>query len=113
MKALLKEWQKRLNLLDWKIVLEEDCSPNDMQIQSQQGETEWDEVNKCAVIRILNPKDYGKRILPFDREKTLVHELLHIKLWWLQNNDCELENRMVHQLIDEMAVALVKAKRRK
>lgn len=112
MNKLLLEWQKTLNLSDWEIKLQENCSPNDMTLQGVQAETEWDEVNKCAVIRIIDEKDYGKRILPFDKEKALVHELLHIKLWWLQNSDCELQNRFVHQLIDDMAVCFIKTKRK-
>ena len=108
---LLKEWQHRLALDDWYLVLRTDCSPNDMELKEVQGETNWDEVNKCAIIRIINEKDYGDRILPMDKEKVLVYELLHIKFWLIQGNDCDLQNRYVHHLIDEMAVALVDAKR--
>lgn len=111
MKKLLKEWQHRLGIDDWHIVLEEDCSPLNFKLPQVQGETEYDEVNKCAVIRMLSEKDYGKRILPFDKEKTLVHELLHIKLWTLQESESHLQNRIVHQYIDDLARALVDAKR--
>ena len=113
MKKLLNEWKERLGLQDWCIVLKEDVSPNDMVLQSVSGECEKDEVNKCAVIRIVNEKDYGDRILPFDKEKVLVHELLHIKFWIIENTDNEMQNRVVHQLIDCMARALVDAKRSK
>ncbi len=111
MQKLLKEWQERLCLNDWYIVLKTNCSPNDMVLKNMQGETEWDEVNKCAVIRMINEKDYGDRIIPMDKEKVLVHELLHIKFWLIQGSDCDLQNRYVHHLIDEMACALVGAKR--
>lgn len=113
MQKLLQEWQHRLGLDDWFIDLRTDVSPNDMQLNLCEGETEWNEVNKCAVINILNPKDYGTRITPFDKEKTLVHELLHIKFAFLQNNENELQNRLVHQMIEDMAKALVNAKRNK
>ena len=109
---LLREWQHRLGLDNWHIVLKDEVSPNDMQLQGCQGETEYDTVNRCAVIRILNEKDYGDRILPFDKEKVLVHELLHIKMWFIYESDCDLQSKMVHQLIDDMARALVDAKRR-
>jgi hypothetical protein len=111
MQELLKEWQHRLGLDNWHIVLEEDVSPNDMELPMVQGETEYDTVNSCAVIRILNEKDYGKRILPFDKEKTLVHELLHIKMWFIYESDSDLQSKMVHQLIDDMARSLVDAKK--
>lgn len=111
MQKLLKEWQHRLGLDNWHIVLEEDVSPNDMDLPMVQGETEYDVVNSCAVIRILDEKDYGKRILPFDKEKVLVHELLHIKMWFIYESDSDLQSKMVHQLIDDMARSLVDAKR--
>lgn len=111
MQKLLKEWQHRLGLDNWHIVLEEDVSPYCMKCGEVQGETEYDVVNSCAVIRILNEKDYGDRILPFDKEKVLVHELLHIKMWFIHEDDCDLQSKMVHQLIDDMARSLVDAKR--
>ena len=113
MEKLLKEWQHRLGLDNWHIVLKDGVSPNDMQLAMAQGECEYDTVNSCAVIRILDEKDYGDRILPFDKEKILVHELLHIKMWFIYESDCDLQSKMVHQLIDDMARSLVDAKRGK
>ncbi len=110
MDKLLKEWQHRLGLDDWKIVLKEDCSPNDMVLKDVVGETEFEEVNKCAVIRIITEKDYGNRIIPFNFEKTLIHELLHLKFCLLGESGNDLQNRIVHQLIEDMAKALVDAK---
>lgn len=110
MDKLLKEWQHRLGLDDWKIVLKEDCSPNDMVLKDVVGETEFEEVNKCAVIRIITEKDYGDRIIPFNFEKTLIHELLHLKFCLLGESGNDLQNRIVHQLIEDMAKALVDAK---
>lgn len=111
MKDLLKKWQHRLGLDDWHIVVRENVSPNDMVLQNCSGECEKDEVNKCAIIRIISKKDYGDRILPFDKEKILVHELMHIKFWLIENTDNEMQNRVVHQLIDDIARALVDANR--
>lgn len=107
---LLSEWQWRLNLGDWVIRIEPDCLPDDMGLENVAGETEWVEVNKSAVIRIINPDLYGERIIPFDFEKTLVHELLHLKFCLLESDD-ELRNRVVHMLIEDMARALVITKR--
>ena len=107
---LLSEWQRRLNLGDWVIRIEPDCLPDDMGLENVAGETEWVEVNKSAVIRIINPDLYGERIIPFDFEKTLVHELLHLKFSLLESDD-ELRNRVVHMLIEDMARALVITKR--
>ena len=110
MDKLLKEWQHRLGLDDWKIVLKEDCSPNDMVLEDVVGETSFEEVNRCAVIRIITEKDYGNRIIPFNFEKTLIHELLHLKFCLLSESGNDLQNRIVHQLIEDMAKALVDAK---
>lgn len=62
------------------------------------------------MIRIINPELYGERIIPFDFEKTLVHELLHLKFCLLESDD-ELRNRVIHMLIEDMARALVITKR--
>lgn len=111
MDALLQEWKHRLGLDDWTIVLYDNVSPMDMESQSATGEVNYDELHKCASICIIDKKYYGKRLIPMDKEKTLVHELLHIKFWFLDKGESLLQNRMVHNLIDEMAVALVETKR--
>lgn len=108
---LLREWQRRLNLSDWVIRIVPDCFPDDMGLQNSAGEAEWVEVNKSAVIRIINPLLYGDRIIPFDFEKTLVHELLHLKFSLLESDD-DLKNRVVHMLIEDIARALVDARRK-
>lgn len=109
--TIMQEWINRLRLNDWSIKVKFNCSPNEMILKDVCGETEWDEVSKSAMISIINEKDYGKRIIPFDEEKTLVHELLHLKFSLLGENENELQNRLVHQLIDDLAKALVEAKR--
>lgn len=107
---LLVYWQNILGLNDWKIVLIENCSPNEMTLKYVAGETELEEVNKCAVVRIISEKDYGDRILPFNFEKTLIHELLHLKFCLLGKSGNDLQDRLVHQIIDDMARALYQAK---
>jgi hypothetical protein len=108
---LLKEWQNRLCLQDWRIVLKENCEPDDMYLSGCSGATEWEESIKTAVIQIIDPKFYGTRILPFDFEKTLVHELLHLKLSLVSDKVDELQARYMHQIIDDLARAFVDAKR--
>ena len=57
-------------------------------VRNTAGCTEWSEAIKTARIEIINPACYGDRIVPFDFEKTLVHELLHLKFsFWCQNED--------------------------
>ena len=109
---LLKEWQRRLFLTDWKIILKKDVKPCDFVNQNACGECDFEESTKSAVIRILDKRDYSKNwSLPYDGEKTLVHELLHLKFSLLDGSDNAIQNRIVHQLVDELSVVLVDAKR--
>lgn len=71
---LLYEWKYRLGLHDWAIKLVDNCKPEDMSVEDVSGCTEWNEVGKQARIEMLDPQYYGGRIVPFDYEKTLVHE---------------------------------------
>jgi hypothetical protein len=109
--SLLHYWVEVLGLESWTIKLVVDCSPNDMTLANVAGEAEWDATSRSAIIRILDPKDYGDRIVPFDPEKTLVHELLHLKFAMLDESGDNLRDRLTHQIIDDLAKALVRAKR--
>lgn len=111
-KSLLDEWQNRLGLTDWRIKLSTNCEPQEMEMQDVCGCTSWQEVSKTAHISVIDEKYYGNdRVAPFDFEKTLVHELLHLKFCLLSESGNELQDRVTHQLIDDMARALVDAKR--
>lgn len=108
--SLLSYWQDILCLNDWHIVLKKDCSPLDMQLKGVAGETEWEEVNKCAVIRIISKKDYGDRILPYNFEQILVHELLHLKFCLLGESGNDLQDRLIHQMIEDISKSLIRVK---
>ena len=110
--ALLNDWVERLGLQEWRIRLQDCCKPEDMFIANSAGCTEWTEATRCARIQIIDPDEYGERIVPFDYEKTLVHELLHLKTCFVSDSDNDLQCRVAHQLIDDLARALVEAKRR-
>lgn len=112
MENLLEEWGLRLGLSDWVIKLEDNCEPDDMALEDSIGCTSYTEASKCARIQILDPKFYGNRIRPYDYEKTLVHELLHLKMAFIADNVSDLQERVVHQIIDDLARAFVDAKRR-
>lgn len=109
----LQEWQERLGLQEWRISLK-DCMPTgEMMEENASGCTEFQEVNKSARIEIMDPDEYGERVIPFDYERILVHELLHLKLCLISETFGEnvLQERVAHQLIDDIARALVDAKR--
>lgn len=104
---LLRKWKGVLGLQEWKIKLVYDAIPSDMRLDNVDGESEWTECRKTAVIRILREDCYGKRIAPYSFEKILVHELLHLKLCLLGESGNDLQDRYVHQLIDDLARAFV------
>lgn len=103
---LLEYWQQRLCLQEWRIKLCDKMKPEDMTISNCCGCTDWSEAIKTARIEIIDPLYYGERIVPFNYEKTLVHELLHLKFsFWCQDED-NVEDRVMHQIIDDLARAL-------
>lgn len=112
-KDRLWEWQTRLGLTDWRIILY-DCVPaEEMPEENVSGHVEFQEVNKTARINIMDPDEYGERVIPFDYERVLVHELLHLKLCLIAETfgEDETRERVAHQIIDDLARALVDAKR--
>jgi hypothetical protein len=106
----LKYWVGVLNLQEWNITLVTDCSPNDMTLSGVAGETEWSDTLRTAVIRIINPKDWGERVVPFNPEKTLVHELLHLKFSALDESGDPLRDKLTHRLIEDFAKVLITVK---
>lgn len=109
---LLDEWQERLGLQDWAIILRFNLLEEDM--NNNAGETIWNNVNKVAEIHIIREEDFNS-LIPYDYERILVHELLHIKFGFLQTEPEKYEDIVFdeaqHQLIDDLARALVMAKR--
>ena len=105
---MLEKWQETLGLSDWKIALHTNCNMDDTGYAV--ASTEWDEVHKAAVIKVINPSQYGERMIPFDFEKTLVHELLHIKLA-LFDGYGDFQDRYLHQIIEEFAKILTQKER--
>ena len=108
---LLDEWKARLGLQAWRIKLVPNCRPEDMALEGCAGCTEWTESVKTARIEIVDPVYYGERIIPFDFEKTLIHELLHLKTCLISDGVPQLQERYMHQIIDDLARAFVDAKR--
>lgn len=108
----LKEWQARLFLNDWTIKAK---ITTDLKDESNHGECESCFVSKCAMIRIqsYDAIKAGEWIQKQPQELVLVHELLHCKMalisrestlegaWWYETQ---------HQLLEEMAKALIMAK---
>lgn len=111
---LLQEWKQRLGLQNWQITLTDNVDPEDMTVKDAMGCTSYQEVMRTASIQIINPEKIEETLRPFDYEETLVHELLHLKLGLLERGtdwDNKLQLRVLHMIIDDLARALVDAKR--
>lgn len=109
---LLEFWVETLGLQDWNIKLKYNVYGST--IPDCNGRTNYVESNKTAAISILSEEEYNRTQdvdFPFDWEKTLVHELLHLKLSLLDDSGNTVQDRIVHQLVDSLARALVKARR--
>lgn len=109
---LCDEWVGRLGLQDWEIHLAWQCKPEEIPLPDAGGMTSFEEVTKEALIYIIDEQYAKCDPFTFDFERNLVHELLHLKMSIVtERNDDGYQARMMHQLIDDLAKALVKAKR--
>lgn len=104
--ALLEKWKRKLCLQEWRIKLVTHLRPEEMSVSNAAGCTDWSESIKTARIEIINPACYGDRIVPFNFEKTLVHELLHLKFSFWCQDEYSVADRLMHQYIDDLARAL-------
>ena len=106
---ILQKWVGILGMQDWRIKLVYNALPCDMTLAQCDGETAWTECRKTACIRILDEKCYGDFIVGFNFERILIHELLHLKLSLLGESGNDIQDRFVHQPIDELASAFGEA----
>ena len=104
-------WRDKLGLNDWTIRFKYNVAHDDMNEPEAVGCVTYEESIKTALIQILNPDHYGDRIAPFDVEKTIVHELLHIKMCLATIEKDTVQERVMHQLIDDLAKTMVNARR--
>lgn len=108
---LLQYWVKRLGLQDWKIELLDDCSPREMCDANAQGENMYNYVHKHAIIKITHERDRQHDIAPLDYEHLLVHELLHCKFSPLDDTGNWLQDRLVHQFVEDFTKILLEGRK--
>lgn len=108
---LLKEWQERLRLTDWNITVHDNESFYGM--EECRGKVDYSEPSKEAVVHLLDERQFISNEFDYDKERTLVHELLHVKFCLLDESGNETQDRVLHQLVEELAKAFVDAKRAK
>lgn len=105
-KKLLNQWIKILDLQDWNIEVFDDCSPRELFDPNSQAENYYNFVHKHARIRITTKKDRDCDVSPLDYEHLLVHELLHCKFAVLDDSGNALQDKIVHQFVEDFAKIL-------
>lgn len=104
-------WQRRLNLQEWNISVQlsraTDLKPRTL------GNIHWDATKKKAVIKVLDPVDYGmpmKEMLE-DVEFTVVHELIHLELSSLPRSDASRSEE--EYAVNQIARAMLALERKR
>jgi len=98
-----------LGLQDWQIRVVDGLRPDQMSAPDADGFVDYETSTRTARIEILDPQYYGDRVRPYDYELILVHELLHCKFGLLDDSGNDTHDRVLHQLVDDMARTLVSA----
>lgn len=106
-------WSSVLDLSRWSIKFQWKVKATEMNINDAFGCATFNKVTRLAVIQIIDQDDVTEPMGKFDYEKTLVHELLHLKMAFLDDSGDDLRDTMTHAMIDDLAVSFVKARTEK
>lgn len=107
---LFEKWRKILHLEAWDIRFKW-CVRVDAMKRPGLGCTEFQHATREAIIQMLDPVDFENDLFEYDYEKTLVHELLHLKFADLDDSGDPLRDKLTHQMIDDLARAFMDAVR--
>ena len=105
-----EKWTNRLHLEDWDIRFKWSVRADKLP-ENVCGNTSYVFERKMATIEMVNEVDYINELFPYDYEQTLVHELLHLKFAAIDDSENALQNKLVHQLVDDVSKWLVNASR--
>lgn len=106
---LFEKWRKILHLEAWDIKFQWCVRGRDMNLQDCMGCTSFLHESHQAIVQMLDPVDFDNDLFFYDYEKTLVHELLHLRFSDLENSGDPLRDKLTHQLIDDLARAFIRA----
>lgn len=113
--ARAEYWQEVLGLQDWDIRTEI-VRERDLELGKVSGEVEIIFTKKIAIIRIMDHTDYGKGTDRFlvaqNMGKDLIHEMLHIFLFVIEDNIDSHLSELLHQDIEILATALYELDRK-
>lgn len=107
---LLAEWTDRLKLQEWNITVGI-YRESEFYEQGNMGENTFQRECARSTIKILDHCDYptDTKFLQ-NMEKTLVHELLHLKFCYFEPEEDTIAHEMWHRAIETLSETLVKAK---
>ena len=110
MGRLLVEWQRLLRLQDWDIKVE--FVHHHSLGRGGFGEVNWTLEKKTATINMVHPEELSKH-LEYNPEKTLVHELLHLRFSIVcRTKEGTIEDGVHEAAIDQVARLLVQLRKR-
>lgn len=110
---MLAYWSSVLDLSRWSIKFQWKVKATEMNIEDAFGCTTLNKVSRLAIIQIIDQNDVTDSMVAFNYEKTLVHELLHLKMAFLDDSGDDLRDTLTHAMIDDLAVSFVKARTEK
>lgn len=108
---LFDRWVSALGLGEWEIRFNWRVRGIDMPDREMLGVTRYCLSSMQAEVSMVAEEDAPESGFAYDYERTLVHELMHIKLAVVDDSGDEVHDNTVHMLVEQMARALVKAKR--
>ena len=113
--TLRREWQKRLKLQDWKIIVgwaEEKFLQDITATETPVGACEYFPEAKEAKVWLLRPEDWAEEENKRERdfENTIVHEMLHCHFAHFAD-DGKVSVLIKEQLIEALTEALLELKR--
>lgn len=106
-------WSSVLDLSRWSIKFQWRVKATEMNISDTFGCTSFNKVTRLAIVQIIDQDDVTEPMGEFNYEKTLVHELLHLKMAFLDDSGDDLRDTLTHAMIDDLAVSFVKARTEK
>ena len=109
----LEYWLEILSLKNWEIKVQDNCVGCEFENVAY-GECTYDLTRKFAIIKLLDEKYVAEdAFYKYDKEQTLVHELLRCKFALIGDSGNDIVDRVIHQLVNDFACALIKVKRDK
>lgn len=107
---LFRKWVKILLLNDWCIVFKWKVRKDQMTDPNCLGVTSYNHTSKEAIIEMLDEDDHLNTMFDYNYEKTLIHELLHLKFSNIDDTGDAMQEKMIHQLIDDLSKSFIAAK---